>query len=69
LSSHKRVRRIFGEAGQSGHEDGIKKVSLERVLGHACTTYVHLNLVYTDFNFNGPLDFVRKAAGLSDRIK
>lgn len=38
------------------------------LFGHA-PPYVHLNLVYNNFNFNGPLDFVRKAAGLSDRIR
>jgi len=30
--------------------------------------FAHLNAVYTNFNFSGPLDFVRKAAGLSDRV-
>ena len=28
----------------------------------------HLNAVYNAFDFSGPLDFVKKAAGLSDRI-
>lgn len=30
--------------------------------------FAHLNAVYNNFNFNGSLDFVRKAAGLSDRV-
>ena len=30
--------------------------------------FAHLNAVYNNFNFAGPLDFVRKAAGLSDRV-
>lgn len=28
----------------------------------------HLNAVYNAFDFSGPLDFVRKAAGLSDKV-
>jgi len=28
----------------------------------------HLNVVYNAFDFSGPLEFVKKAAGLSDRI-
>mgnify|MGYP001073153011 FL=1 len=28
----------------------------------------HLNAVYNSFDFSGPLDFVRKAAGLSDKV-
>jgi 4-hydroxyphenylacetate 3-monooxygenase len=28
----------------------------------------HLNAVYQSFDFSGPLDFVKRAAGLSDRI-
>jgi 4-hydroxyphenylacetate 3-monooxygenase len=28
----------------------------------------HLNAVYNAFDFSGPLDFVKKAAGLSDRV-
>jgi len=28
----------------------------------------HLNAVYNAFDFSGPLDFVRRAAGLSDRV-
>jgi len=30
--------------------------------------FAHLNAVYNNFDFAGPLDFVRKAAGLSDRV-
>ena len=30
--------------------------------------YAHLNAVYMNFDFNPALDFVRKAAGLSDRV-
>lgn len=30
--------------------------------------FAHLNAVYNNFDFSGPLDFVRKAAGLSDRV-
>lgn len=30
--------------------------------------YAHLNAVYNNFDFAGPLDFVKKAAGLSDRV-
>jgi 4-hydroxyphenylacetate 3-monooxygenase len=30
--------------------------------------FAHLNAVYTNFDFDGPLDFVRKAAGLSARV-
>ncbi|MBM3541933.1 MAG: 4-hydroxyphenylacetate 3-hydroxylase, partial [Alphaproteobacteria bacterium] len=30
--------------------------------------FAHLNAVYNNFNFKGPLDFVRKAAGLSERV-
>ena len=28
----------------------------------------HLNAVYSAFDFSGPLEFVKKAAGLSDRV-
>jgi 4-hydroxyphenylacetate 3-monooxygenase len=28
----------------------------------------HLNAVYNAFDFSGPLEFVKKAAGLSDRV-
>ena len=30
--------------------------------------FAHLNAVYNNFDFSGPLDFVRKAADLSDRV-
>ncbi len=30
--------------------------------------FAHLNAVYTNFDFSGPLKFVKKAAGLSDRV-
>jgi 4-hydroxyphenylacetate 3-monooxygenase len=30
--------------------------------------FAHLNAVYNNFNFKAPLDFVRKAAGLSERV-
>ena len=30
--------------------------------------YAHLNAVYMNYNFKGPLEFVQKAAGLSDRV-
>jgi 4-hydroxyphenylacetate 3-monooxygenase len=30
--------------------------------------FAHLNAVYTNFDFTGPLKFVKKAAGLSDRV-
>jgi 4-hydroxyphenylacetate 3-monooxygenase len=30
--------------------------------------YAHLAAVYRSFDWDGPLDFVRKAAGLSDRL-
>jgi 4-hydroxyphenylacetate 3-monooxygenase len=30
--------------------------------------YAHLAAVYRNFDWDGPLDFVRKAAGLSDRV-
>jgi len=30
--------------------------------------YNHLNAVYNAFDFSGPLEFVKKAAGLSDRV-
>src|SRR6267142_6463800 len=30
--------------------------------------FAHLNAVYMNFGWNGPLDFVRKAADLSDRV-
>jgi 4-hydroxyphenylacetate 3-monooxygenase len=30
--------------------------------------YAHLAAVYGNFNFSGPLEFVRKAAGLSERV-
>ena len=30
--------------------------------------FAHLNAVYMNFDFDGPLDFVRKAAGLSDKV-
>ncbi len=30
--------------------------------------FAHLNAVYMNFDFSGPLDFVRNAAGLSDRV-
>jgi 4-hydroxyphenylacetate 3-monooxygenase len=31
--------------------------------------FVHLAAVYNSFDFSGPLDFVRRAADLSDRVK
>jgi len=37
------------------------------LFGHA-TPYVHLNLVYNNFDFEGPVDFVRRAAGLSAQV-
>jgi 4-hydroxyphenylacetate 3-monooxygenase len=30
--------------------------------------FAHLNAVYRTFDFDGPLDFVKNAAGLSDRV-
>ena len=30
--------------------------------------FAHLNAVYNNFDFSGPLEFVQKAAGLSDRV-
>jgi len=30
--------------------------------------FAHLNAVYNNFDFSGPLDFVRHAAGLSERV-
>ena len=30
--------------------------------------FAHLNAVYNAFDFSGPLEFVKKAAGLSDRV-
>ena len=30
--------------------------------------FAHLNAVYMNFDFSGPLEFVRKSAGLSDRV-
>lgn len=30
--------------------------------------FAHLNAVYNNFDFNGPLAFVKKAANLSDRV-
>jgi 4-hydroxyphenylacetate 3-monooxygenase len=30
--------------------------------------YAHLNAVYMNFDFSGPMEFVRKAAGLSERV-
>lgn len=30
--------------------------------------FAHLNAVYNAFDFSGPLELVKKAAGLSDRI-
>lgn len=30
--------------------------------------FAHLNAVYNNFDFSGPLDFVKTAAGLSDRV-
>ncbi|MHC4093791.1 MAG: 4-hydroxyphenylacetate 3-hydroxylase C-terminal domain-containing protein, partial [Planctomycetota bacterium] len=30
--------------------------------------FAHLNAVYNNFDFSGPLDFVRRAAGLSDKV-
>lgn len=30
--------------------------------------FVHLNAVYNSFDFSGPLDFVRRSAGLSDNV-
>jgi 4-hydroxyphenylacetate 3-monooxygenase len=30
--------------------------------------FAHLAAVYRNFDWDGPLDFVRKAAGLSDRV-
>ena len=30
--------------------------------------FAHLNAVYNNFDFDGPLNFVRNAAGLSDKV-
>ena len=30
--------------------------------------FAHLNAVYMNFGWNGPLEFVRKAADLSERV-
>ncbi len=30
--------------------------------------FAHLNAVYSNFDFSGPLDFVRRSAGLSERV-
>ena len=30
--------------------------------------FAHLNAVYMNFDFSGPLEFVKKSAGLSDRV-
>ncbi len=30
--------------------------------------FAHLNAVYNNFDFPGPLEFVKHAAGLSDRV-
>jgi 4-hydroxyphenylacetate 3-monooxygenase len=30
--------------------------------------FAHLNTVYNNFNFEGPLGFVKHAAGLSDQV-
>jgi 4-hydroxyphenylacetate 3-monooxygenase len=30
--------------------------------------FAHLNAVYNNFDFSGPLEFVKKSAGLSDRV-
>lgn len=30
--------------------------------------FAHRNAVYNNFDFSGPLDFVRKSAGLSDKV-
>jgi 4-hydroxyphenylacetate 3-monooxygenase len=30
--------------------------------------FAHLNAVYNNFDFSGPLDFVRRAADLSERV-
>jgi 4-hydroxyphenylacetate 3-monooxygenase len=37
------------------------------LFGHS-PPYIHLELVYRNFDFDGPLDFVRKAASLSGRV-
>jgi 4-hydroxyphenylacetate 3-monooxygenase len=31
--------------------------------------FAHLGAVYRNFDWDGPLDFVKNAAGLSDRVK
>jgi 4-hydroxyphenylacetate 3-monooxygenase len=31
--------------------------------------FAHLAAVYRNFDWDGPLDFVKKAAGLSDRVR
>jgi 4-hydroxyphenylacetate 3-monooxygenase len=63
-------------------EDRLKLLAFARDLlnsdyaGHRLTfelfaqspPYAHLNAVYNNFDFSGPLDFVRKAAGLSERV-
>jgi 4-hydroxyphenylacetate 3-monooxygenase len=36
--------------------------------GEQAPHFSHLNAVYNAFNFSGPLDFVKHAAGLSDRV-
>jgi 4-hydroxyphenylacetate 3-monooxygenase len=30
--------------------------------------FAHLNAVYNNFDFNEPLDFVKRSAGLSDKV-
>ncbi len=65
-----------------GAEDRRKLLAFARDLlnsdyaGHRITfelfaqspPFAHLNAVYNNFDFAGPLDFVRKAAGLSDKV-
>ena len=63
-------------------EDRLKLLAFARDLlnsdyaGHRLTfalfaqspPYAHLNAVYNNFDFSGPLRFVHRAAGLSERV-
>jgi aromatic ring hydroxylase len=52
--------------GERVTEDRRKVIAFE--LFAQSPPFAHLNAVYNNFDFSGPLDFVRKAARLSENV-
>ena len=79
---HSMFSRLPMEANKDHAEDRRTLLAFTRELssdyaGHRLTfvrfaqapQFNHLAAVYGAFDFSGPLDFVRNAAGLSDKVK